>query len=157
MLRKHVLGGAPGPPSGEIDVAAVAAVTVTSEAPGHPVEHAFDGRRGPGGTRWVAGEAGAQELTLAFDAPQAVRHVTLEVEEDREARAQEVEVAASTDGGRTFRVLVRQGYNFSPPGTTFEREEWAVGLDAVTHLRLRITPDTGGRGCRATVTTLGLW
>ena len=98
MLRKHVLAGAPGPSSGEIDVAVVATVTVTSEAPGHPVEHAFDGRRGPGGTRWVAGEAGAQVLTLAFDAPQAVRHVTLEVEEDREARAQEVEVAASPDG-----------------------------------------------------------
>jgi hypothetical protein len=144
------------PREGEIDVAAVATVTVTSEAPGHPVDHAFDGRRGRGATRWVADGPGEQELTLAFDAPQAVRHVTLEVEEESEARAQEVELSASWDGGRTFRRLVRQGYNFSPPGTTFEREEWAVGAEGVTHLRLRIVPDAGGKPCPATLTTLSL-
>jgi hypothetical protein len=155
MFRKHVLAASADQRDG-IDVAAAATVTVTSEAPGHPVEHAFDGRRGRGATRWVAGEAGDQELTLAFDAPQDIRQVTLEVEEDREARAQEVELAASADGGRTFRVLVRQGYNFSPPATTLEREEWAVGAEGVTPLRLRIVPDTGGRPCRATLTTLGL-
>jgi hypothetical protein len=49
MLRKQV-GTTPAtiPPSGEIDVFAVATVLVTSESPDDPIDHAFDGRRGPG-------------------------------------------------------------------------------------------------------------
>jgi hypothetical protein len=41
------------------------------------VDHAFDGNRGPGGTRWIAGETGEQAVILAFDAPQAIRRVIL--------------------------------------------------------------------------------
>src|SRR4051794_5925598 len=57
MLRKQV-GTTPAtdPPPGEIDVAATATVLVTSESPDHPIDHAFDGRRGPGGSCWIAGE-----------------------------------------------------------------------------------------------------
>jgi hypothetical protein len=65
-------------------------------------------------------------------------------------------LAASCDGGRTYRELLRQEYNFSPPGTTFEREDWSVKAEGVTHLRLSIRPDKGGKPCRATITSLGL-
>jgi len=159
MLRKEVLGTTPEAPivtTGEIDIAAVATVLVTSEDPAHPVDRAFDGHRGPGGTRWIAGGPGAQTLILAFDAPQAFRRVALEVEEPEVARTQELQLAVSSDGGRTYRELIRQEYNFSPPGTTFEREDWAVNSDAVTHLRLVIRPDKGGKPCRATITSLAL-
>ncbi|MCA1686649.1 MAG: hypothetical protein LC745_11895, partial [Planctomycetia bacterium] len=84
MLRKQIIGvpaATSALVSGQIDVAAVATVLVTSEAPEHPVDHAFDGLPGPGGARWVAGEPGEQLLILAFDAPQAIRRVILEVEE----------------------------------------------------------------------------
>ena len=84
MLRKQILKGLPAaavPVPDGIDIAAVATVLVTSEAPDHPVDHAFDGRRGPGGSRWIAGETGEQELILAFDAPQTIRQVGLEIEE----------------------------------------------------------------------------
>jgi hypothetical protein len=37
---------------------------------------------------------------------------------------------------------------------TFERQEWAVIVEAVTHLQLVITPDKGGQPCRATLTSL---
>lgn len=159
MLRKQILkatSSATTPTSDAIDIIAVATVLVTSEHPGHPIDYAFDDSRGPGGSRWVAGEPGEQTVILAFDHPQAIRRVSLEVEEPEVACTQELQLAVSTDGGRTYRELLRQEYNFSPPGTTFEREDWAVNSDAVTHLRLVIRPDKGGKPCRATITSLVL-
>jgi hypothetical protein len=159
MLRKHIIRApvsAPIPTPDEIDIAAVATVLVTSEAAEHPVDFAFDAHRGPGGSRWVAGEPGEQTLILAFDAPQAIRRVALEVEEPEVARTQELQLAVSTDGGRTYREVLRQEYNFSPPGTPFEREDWTLDAVGVTHLRLMIRPDKGSKPCRATITSLAL-
>jgi hypothetical protein len=159
MLRKQIIKPSPAPPipmPGEIDIAAVAAVLVTSEDPDHPVDHAFDQQRGPGGSHWVAGETGEQTLILAFDAPQTIRRILLEVEEPGVVRTQELQLAVSGDGGQTYRELVRQEFNFSPPGTTFEREDWAVTAQGVTHLRVWIKPDKGGKPCRATLTSLVL-
>ena len=160
MLRKQIIKGLPAasdPMSGQIDVASVATLLVTSEDPEHPIDQAFDDRRGPGTTRWVAGEPGEQVLILAFDAPHSIRRVVLEFEGRVVARTQELQLAVSGDGGRTIRELVRQEYNFSPPGTTFEREDWAVVAEGVTHLRLVIKPDKGSKPCRATITSLTLW
>jgi hypothetical protein len=159
MLRKQIIRPSTATPAlmpGEIDIAAVAAVQVTSEAPEHPVDFAFDHHRGPGGNRWIAGEPGEQTLILAFDAPQAIRRVALEVEEPEVARTQELQLAVSTDGGRTYREVLRQEYNFSPPGTSFEREDWTLDAVGVTHLRLMIRPDKGSKPCRATITSLAL-
>ena len=118
------------------------------------MDHAFDRHRGSGGTRWVAGEPGEQTLLPVFDAPQVVRRVAVEVEEPEVARTQELLLSISGDGGRTYRELLRQEYTFSPPGTTFEREDWAVSAAGGTHLRLGIKPDKGDRPCRATLTAL---
>src|SRR5947209_15045608 len=118
MLRKQIIGVPPAitaPSVGRIDVAAVATVLVTSEDPEHPVDHAFDAHPGPGGTRWLAGEPGEQTMTLAFDAPQAIRRLVLEIEEREVARSQELQLAVSGDGGQTYRELLRQEYNLSPP------------------------------------------
>jgi hypothetical protein len=159
MLRKQILkasSSAPITPADAIDVAAVATVLVTSEDTGHPIDHAFDDSRGRGGSRWISGEPGEQTVILAFDRPQVIRRVALEVEEPEVDRTQELQLAVSSDGGRTYRELLRQEYTFSPPGTTFEREDWAVESDAVTHLRLVIKPDKGGKPCRATITSLVL-
>jgi len=156
MLRKQVLEHPPATDLsvGEIPVAEVATVLVTSETLDHPIEHVFDNQRGPGGSRWEAEKPGEQTLILAFDAPQKFRKVTLEIEEQAVSRTQELALAVSDDGGQTYRELVRQEYNFSPPSTTFEREEWKVSAEMVTHLRLWIKPDKGGRDCRATLTSL---
>jgi len=53
-LRKLIIKAHPATPevtTGEIDIAAVATVLVTSEAGDHPIDLAFDPNRGPGGTR----------------------------------------------------------------------------------------------------------
>ena len=159
MLRKLIIKPHPATPdatTGEIDIATVATVQVTSEAPEHPIDHVFDDHRGPGGTHWVAGELGEQTLILAFDAPQKINQILLEVEELEVARTQELQLCLSCDGGRTYRELLRQEFNFSPAGTTFEREKWTVSAQGVTHLRLVIKPDKGGKPCRATLTSFVL-
>src|SRR5262245_32426215 len=159
MLRKQIVpkrAGEPASQEGEIRIADVATVQVTSEQDNHPIDHAFDQRRGPGGSRWSADAPGEQAVTLMFDGPQAIRQVGVEVEELEVGRTQELWVSVSSDGGRTYRELVRQEFTFSPPGTTFERERWTVPPGAVTHLRVDIKPDKGGRiGC-ATLTSLTL-
>jgi hypothetical protein len=43
---------------------------------------------------------------------------------------------------------------FYGEGTSFEREDWAVTVDGVAHLRLVITPDKGGHPCLATISSL---
>ncbi len=157
MLRKHLLTEQPmasDPRSEEKDIAAIATVLVTSEAADAPIDYAFDDRRGPGGSRWVAAAPGEQRLILAFDTPQTIRTISLEVEERHVSRTQVLHVSVSSDGGQTYQELRRQEYTFSPPGTTFEREEWAVTVEGVTHLQLVITPDKGGQPCRATLTSL---
>jgi hypothetical protein len=159
MLRKRLLDRVSperSRPPGEKDVEALATVSVTSEAPGHPVDNAFDDRRGPGGSRWMAAEPGEQVLIIAFDAPQVIREVSVDVEEREVSRTQELHLALSRDGGETYREVVRQEYNFSPPGTTFESERWQVNGEGTTHVRLVIKPDKGGGPGRATVTTLAL-
>jgi hypothetical protein len=159
MLRKEILPRRPVESTsfeGQIPVAEVATVQVTSEQAGHPIDSVFDDRRGPGGSRWIADGPGEQTLVLVFDAPQTVRVVGLEVEELSASRTQELSVAVSSDGGGTYRELVRQEFTFSPPDTTFERELWSVAADGVTHLRIDVKPDKGGRIGQATLTSLSL-
>jgi hypothetical protein len=159
MLRKHLLTDYPAEriaEPGEKDIAALATVWVTSEAADYPIDNVFDSYRGPGGSRWVAETPGPQRLLLAFDAPQPLRLLRLEVEEQDMSRTQEIQVAISQDGGHSYQTLLRQEYTFSPPGTTFEREEWTIPAEGVTHLQLVITPDKGGAPCHATLTTLAL-
>ena len=159
MLRKQVISKPsrdPAPLEGEISIADVATVQVTSEETHHPIDHAFDRSRGPGGSRWVAGAPGEQSVTLLFDSPQTIRRVGVEVEELAVSRTQELALSVSSDGGRTYRELVRQEFNFSPPGTSFERELWSVSVGAVTHLRLDIKPDKGGRAGLASLTSLSV-
>jgi len=157
MLRKEILGPVTSEPAdaATLDVSALARVLVTSEERDHPVELAFDGTGGPGGTRWIAAEGGDQSLILAFDRPQTIRAIRVEMEEPDVVRTQELQVAVSTDGGTSYREIVRQEYNFSP-GTTFERERWVLPEESLTHLRLVIRPDKGGVTGRASLTTLAL-
>ena len=111
MLRKHIFKAPSSlsvPQPGEIDIAATATVQVTSEDPAYPIEHVFDHRRGPGGSRWVAAEPGEQTLLLAFDTPQIIHQTVVEVEELEVSRTQELRLSVSHDGGQTYRALRHQ-------------------------------------------------
>ena len=159
MLRKEILRtqqAASRPGASEIDIASVATVLVTSEDPEHPIDHAFDGQRGPGASRWIAEQSGTQTVIVAFDAPQAIRSVLVESYEPEIERTQEMDVSISTDGGSNYRHVLRQEYNFSPPGTSYEREHWSVAIDGVTHVKVTIKPDKGGKASRATLTAFAL-
>src|SRR5215510_2620679 len=156
MLRKHILDNPPAGAvkPGALDIPTLATVLVTSEDPEHPVDHVFDGSGGPGATRWIAGSEGEQTLVLAFDAPQTIRAVGIELEELTGMRTNVLTVSLSDDGARTYRERIRQEFTFSPPGTTFEREEWAMPAVGITHLRVVIRPDKGDAVHRATLTSL---
>jgi hypothetical protein len=163
MLRKQLIpssdrGAAGGQrksqPTGAKDIPALATVLVTSESSDHPVDNLFDGRDGPGGSRWMASADGEQAVVLAFDAPQTIRAVSLEAEEPHASRTQELCLSLSRDGGQTYRDVLRQEFTFSPGGATFEREDWRVPADGVTHVRVAIRPDKGSAPGRATLTSL---
>jgi len=158
MLRKHIVTDlspeSPVPKADDKDIAVLATVFVTSEAPGHPIDMVFDSSRGPGGTRWIAAADGEQTLMLAFDTPQTIREISVETEEPYVKRTQVLCISLSEDGGQTYRERIRQEFTFSPPSTTFESEEWSVSAQRVTHLRVAIRPDKGNAPGRATLTSL---
>jgi len=139
-----------------LDIPAIATVIVSSEKTDHPIEHAFDGQRGSGASRWLAAVPGEQCLIINFDTPQMLHQLVLDIEEPDVSRTQELLLSVSSDGGRTYRDVVRQEYNFSPPGTTYERETWALNTDRITHLAIRITPDKGAQAALATLTSVML-
>jgi hypothetical protein len=90
-----------------------------------------------------------------FDAPQRLRCIALVFEENDMKRTQEFVLRWSPDGGRSFREIVRQQWNFSPPETIQETEEYEVELSDVTVLELVITPEiSGGTAVRASLKSL---
>ena len=143
--------------AGEIDIAGGATIAYSSENPAHPVEHMLDGRCGSGATRWISARPDTLEhIVVEFDQPQAISRLVYEVEETIRERTQEVRVEVSEDGGRSYRQILVQEYNFSPGGATYQREEQRFDLLHVTHLRLTIVPNKSGSGT-ATLTALRLF
>lgn len=144
-MRKRILApmthDASPAASGWMDVEQVAEVVLTSEDADHPIESALRPGDGPG---WRAGEPGRQTIRLRFDVPQQLQRIRLVFQEHGAARTQEFVLRWSSDGGVSFREILRQQYTFSPPGTTHEVEDYAVDLSGVTALELAIIPDIHG-------------
>ena len=134
-----------------VDVDRIASVEVTSEESDYPVESALllEGKRG-----WRAANAGVQTIRLLFDEPQKVRRILLVFEDTENSRTQEFVLRWSPDIQYSSREIVRQQWNFSPPGTIRETEEYDVDLRDVTVLELRILPDQGGGAARASLASL---
>jgi hypothetical protein len=136
-----------------LDMERLAQVEITSEAAGHPIEAALLRDTGPG---WQAATGGEQTMRLLFDAPMRLNRIRLVFEEERHVRTQEFALRWSPDGGQSYQQLVRQQYNFSPPATTREVEDYTVNLDRVTALELSIVPDISGGEARASLARLQL-
>jgi len=62
----------------------------------------------------------------------------------------------SPDGGSSSEEIVRQQWNFSPPETTREVEEYQVELSNVTALELIVVPNMSGGAARASLKNLRL-
>jgi hypothetical protein len=136
-----------------LDLEQLAQVEFTSEDTTHPVESALTLGVGSG---WRAAQAGKQTIRLLFDEPQRIRRIHLLFHEDQQERTQEFVLRWSSDGGQSYKEIVRQQYTFSLPGTTREYEDYAVDLEGVTVLELSIVPDIGGVGALASLTQLRL-
>ena len=136
---------------GWLDLQSMAQVELTSEDAANPIEAALVPGAGLG---WRAAQAGEQTIRILFDESRSVRRIQLLFHEDQQARTQEFVLRWSPDGGQSYREIVRQQYNFSPPGVTRESEDYAVDLADVTALELRIVPDISGGDARASVTQL---
>ena len=115
-----------------------AAVEVTSEEEDYPIESALLSREQRG---WRASRPGTQMVRLVFDEPQRLKRIALVFEENDKQRTQEFVLRWSADGGQSFREIVRQQWNFSPPETVRELQEYQVELSDVTVLELIITPE----------------
>jgi hypothetical protein len=138
---------------GWLDVERAAIVEVTSEDKDYPVESAFVSGEARG---WRAAMPGSQTIRLVFDQPQSLKHISLVFEENETTRTQEFVLRWSPDGGRSSKEIVRQQWNFSPPETTREVEEYQVELSNVTVLELIITPNTSGGAARASLKSMRL-
>jgi hypothetical protein len=148
-MRKRIIDlYTPEVPSTEpawLDIEPLARVELSSEESDHPVEAALITGDARG---WRARGPGEQTIRLLFDQPQRLRHIRLAFTEAVHERTQEFVLTWSGDGGATYREIVRQQYNFSPPDSTREIEDYRVELDGVDALELRIVPDiSGGAAC----------
>ena len=138
---------------GWLDLDDAAVVEVTSEEKEYPVESALVSGEMRG---WRASDSGTQTIRLIFDEPQRLTRISLVFEETETERTQEFVLRWSPDGGRSFREIVRQQWNFSPPKTIREVEECQVDLSGVTVLELVIVPNISRGATRASLKSLRL-
>jgi hypothetical protein len=138
---------------GWLDLDRVAVVEVTSEEKDYPIESALVAGELRG---WRAADSGTQTIRLIFDQPQRFKRIALVFEETETERTQEFVLRWSGDGGHSFREIVRQQWNFSPPNAIREVEEYQVELLGVTVLELVIVPDISRGSARASLKSLRL-
>ena len=115
---------------GWLDVERAAVAEATSEDKDFPVEAAFVSGDARG---WRAAAPGSQTIRLIFDQPQTLRCIRLVFEEDETGRTQEFVLRWSPDGGNSFKEIVRQQWNLSPPGALREVEEYQVGCHTLLY------------------------
>lgn len=154
-MRKRIIGHGPRDVSaaehGWVDIERLAQVEVTSEDVDYPIESALIPGTGSG---WRAAQPGEQTIRLLFDEPLRLKRIHLVFHEDEQERTQEFVLRWSPDGGQSYREILRQQYNFSPPGAAREVEDYDIDLDGVTALELRIVPDISGGSSRASLAQL---
>jgi nuclear transport factor 2 (NTF2) superfamily protein len=136
-----------------LDMESAAVVEVTSEDTAYPIESALLSGEKQG---WRAAKPGTQTIRLIFDEPHNLRRIWLVFDETETRRTQEFLLRWSADTGHSFREIVRQQWNFSPPETVREVEDYAVELSDVRVLELIIVPDKSGSEACASLESLRL-
>lgn len=138
-------------PADWLNLEELAEVEISSEDAAHPIEAAL-----LSGSGWRAAQPGRQTIRLFFTRPQRVRRIFLAFVEPAVQRTQEYLLRWSGDGGKSFREIVRQQWNFSPQGASSQTEQHEVDLSGVGVLELIITPDIGNRQAFASLARLRL-
>ena len=103
---------------------------------------------------WSADSPGEQLIEIRFHHPTSVSRMRVVSSEIEQSRTQEMTISASLDRGERHREVLRQQFNFSPNGATEEVEEYALQLEDVSAIQLRIVPSIDGRPAVARVTEL---
>ena len=154
-MLKRIIGQETQSPANQhwLNLDTLAQVEVTSEDAAHPIESGLLPGRGSG---WRAAQPGPQTVRLVFDQPQRINRMHLEFREDELKRTQQFVLRWSSNGGQSYLEIVRQQYNFSPPTTTRECEDYSVDLGGLTTLELSIVPDISGGPARASLAQLRL-
>src|SRR6266568_1887606 len=156
-MRKRLITPIPqdAPPRDEgwLDLDGAALVEVTSEEKDYGIDSALVSGETQG---WRAASPGTQTIRLLFDQPQSLRRISLVFEETETERTQEFVLRWSPNGRLSFREIVRQQWNFSPPNTVREVEEYRVEISDVTILELVIVPDISRGAARASLKSLRL-
>jgi hypothetical protein len=132
-----------------LDLAKLAEVEVTSEDDLFPIESALlpSANRG-----WRAAGAGKQTIRIIFDQPQRLSRIFVTFEELENARTQEFVLRWTSGIGDAYREIVRQQWNFGPPETVREVEDYRVQLSNVKVLELVIQPEiTAGQAVASLV------
>ena len=154
-MRKCIIGHGPREAAaaepGWLDLDLLAQVEITSEDADYPIEAALIPETGLG---WRAAQPGEQTIRLLFDEPLRLRRIHLMFHEGEQERTQEFVLRWSPDRGQSYREIVRQQYNFSPPDETREVENYEIDLDGVTALELQIVPDISGGLAQASLAQL---
>jgi hypothetical protein len=157
-MRKRIITPTPqtirADAEGWLDVRRAATVELTSEDKEYPIESAFVFEEGPG---WRAAEAGPQTVRLIFDEPQKITRIQLIFEEEENSRTQEFALRWSADSVSSFKQIVRQQWNFSPPQIKRETEEYRVELLNASVIELSIVPDISGGSSRASLKSMRLF
>src|SRR6185436_17831025 len=91
----------------------------------HPIESALLRGNAPG---WRASQPGEQLIRLIFDEPQRIGLIKLLFVEEERARTQQFVLRWLQNDRPHYQEILRQQYNFSPPGTTQESETYAAVL-----------------------------
>jgi hypothetical protein len=149
-MRKRLTNQASPSDEGWLDLQGLAEVELTSEDAAHPIEAALTLEATAG---WRAAQPGEQTIRFVFDELQTLKRIRLAFEENQEARTQEFVLRWSPDG-RSYGDIVRQQYNFSPPGGSREVEDYVVNLSGVKALELTIVPNISGGDSRASLAEL---
>ena len=148
-MRKRIIAHTPKDiASNDLDrlnLEELAEVEISSEDAAHPIESALLPGHASG---WRAAEPGQHTIRL--------RRIWMNFSEPATGRTQEYVLRWSPDSGQSFHEIVRQQWNFSPPGTTHEMEDHHVELPAVTVFELHIIPDISGGDALASIEQLRL-
>lgn len=137
-IRKKSFGVL-APRDANLDLADLASFEMTSEEPEHPLELVLDAGSGD----WRASTDGPQTIRITFNDPQKVSRITLVFNELSVARTQEFALFTRRTSDEEWRQLVRQQFNFSPPETTREQEDYTLDMPDVTGIELQISPGAG--------------
>jgi hypothetical protein len=103
---------------------------------------------------WSAESPGEQMILIRFHHRTPVRRLRVVSSAVRESRTHEMTIWVSLRGGERHREVLRKQFDFSPNGGAEEVEEYALQLEEVSAIQLRIVPGIDGRSVVARVSEI---